>query len=117
VDHSLVATAGDGIKRTTWNMTARYGQMVIVGHARFEDEYMSDMNFMEFLAGKRLTGCVMGGVTLRRDIPLYMDYYRKGFVDIDALLTHRFTLDQIKEALEDAQKGALKNIIVIGGES
>jgi len=37
-------------------------------------------------------------------------------VDIDSLLTHRFPLDQIKEAIEDAQKGALKNVIVIGGE-
>jgi S-(hydroxymethyl)glutathione dehydrogenase / alcohol dehydrogenase len=117
VDHSFVATAGDGVKRTTWTMTAGYGQMVVVGHARLEDEYMPDMNFMEFLLGRRLTGSVMGAVTLRRDIPLYMNMYRKGLVNIDALLTRRFTLDQIKEALEDAQKGALKNVVVIGGEN
>ena len=58
----------------------------------------------------------MGGVILRRDIPVYMDMYRRGLVDIDSLLTHRFTLDQIKQALEDSQKGALKNVVVIGGE-
>ena len=116
MDHSFVATAGNGVKRTTWEMTAGYGQMVVVGHARFEDEYMPDMNFMEFLLGRRLTGCVMGAVTLRRDIPLYMDMYRKGLVDIDSLLTHRFTLDQIGEAIEDSLHSALKNIIVIGGE-
>ncbi|SHI00314.1 hypothetical protein SAMN02745823_03374, partial [Sporobacter termitidis DSM 10068] len=46
----------------------------------------------------------------------YMDMYRKGMIDIDSLLTHRFTLDQIKEALEDSLKGALKNVVVIGGE-
>ncbi len=116
VDHSVVATAGDGVKRMTFDLTAGYGQMVVVGHARREDEYMPDMNYMDFLKGKRVTGSVMGAITLRRDIPLYMDMYRKGLVDIDALLTNRFTLDQIAEALEDAQKGALKNVIVIGGE-
>jgi Zn-dependent alcohol dehydrogenase len=116
VDHSLVATAGDGVKRTTWELTAGYGQMVIVGHARYEDEYMPDMNYMKFLHGKRLTGSVMGAITLRRDIPIYMDMYRRGLVDIDSLLTHRFPLDRIKEAFEDALKGALKNVIVIGGE-
>ena len=42
--------------------------------------------------------------------------YRQGMVDIDSLLTHRFPLDQIKEALEDSTKGALKNVLVIGGE-
>ena len=116
VEHSLVATAGDTIKRTTFDLTAGYGQMVVVGHARYEDEYMPEMNYMELLTGKRMTGSVMGAITLRRDIPLYMDMYRKGLVDIDSLLTHRFPLDQIKEAIEDAQKGALKNVIVIGGE-
>jgi Zn-dependent alcohol dehydrogenase len=45
-----------------------------------------------------------------------MDMYRRGMIDIDSLLTHRFTLDQIKEALEDSMKGALKNVFVIGGE-
>lgn len=116
VDHSFVAVAGAGIKRTTWDMTAPYGQMVVVGHERPENEFMPDMNYMDFLRGRHLTGCVMGGVTLRRDVPLYMDYYRKGLVDIDSLLTRRFSLDQIREAIDDAQKGALKNVIVIGGE-
>ena len=116
VDHSLVATAGDKVKLSTFEMTAGYGQMVVVGHARYEDEWMPDMNYMEFLQGKRLTGSVMGAITLRRDVPLFMDMYRKGQIDIDSLLTKKYTLDQIKEALDDAQKGALKNVIVIGGE-
>ncbi len=116
-DHAVVATAGDKVKRMTFDLTAGYGQLVVVGHGRYEEEYMPDINYMELLAGKRITGSVMGAVTLRRDIPLYMDMYRKGLVDIDSLLTHRFTLGQIREAIEDAQKGALKNVIVIGGEN
>ena len=117
VEHSVVATAGKGIKRTTFELTAGYGQMVIVGHERYENEFLEDINAWDVLTGKRVTGSVMGAVTLRRDIPLYMDMYRKGLVDIDSLLTHRFTLDRIKEALEDAQKGALKNVVVVGGEN
>ena len=116
VDHSLVATAGKGVKRTAFDLTAGYGQLVVVGHEAPENEMMHEMCFMELLHGKKMTGCVMGGVTLRRDIPIYMDMYRKGLVDIDSLLSNRFTLDQIKEAIEDAQKGALKNVVVIGRE-
>ncbi len=116
VEHSVVATAGKGIKRTTFDLTAGYGQMVIVGHERHENEFLEEINAWDLLTGKRVTGSVMGAVTLRRDIPLYMDMYRKGLVDIDSLLTNRFPLDQIKQALEDAQKGALKNVVVIGGE-
>lgn len=115
-DHSLVAVAGKGIKRMTFDLTAGYGQMVVVGHELPENEMMNEVCYMEFLAGKRLTGSVMGAVTLRRDIPKYMEMYRCGMLDIDSLLTHRFTLDQIKEALEDSMKGALKNVVMIGGD-
>jgi len=116
VDHSIIATAGKGLKGLTFALTAGYGQMVIIGHGRYEDEFLHDINGMELLAGKRVTGSVMGSGPIRRDIPMYMDMYRKGLVDIDALLTHRFPLERIQEAIDDALKGALKNVVVIGGE-
>ncbi|MCL2391525.1 MAG: zinc-binding dehydrogenase [Oscillospiraceae bacterium] len=111
VDHSMVAVAGP-VKRTTWDLTAPYGQMVVVGHEHPRNEGMEEFNFFDFLLGKKLTGCVMGGVTLRRDIPKYMEMYRNGQIDIDALLSNWFTLDNIQEALNDSERGALKNIVV-----
>jgi len=117
VDHSFVATAGKGIKRTAIDISAGYGQVVVVGHGHFRDEFLTDVNWFEMLAGRKLTGCVMGNLTLRKDIPKYMDMYRKGLVDIDGLLTHRFTLDQIKAAIDDSLAGeALKNVVYIGEE-
>jgi len=112
VDHSMVAVAGDGIKRTTWDLTAQYGQMVVVGHGHPRDEDMAGFSFMDVLLSRKLTGCVMGGVTLRRDIPKYMEMYRSGQIDIEALLTNVFPLDRIQEALDDSERGALKNIVV-----
>ncbi|MDR1067726.1 MAG: hypothetical protein LBL36_00585, partial [Clostridiales Family XIII bacterium] len=86
-------------------------------HGHFRNEYLTDVNWFELLAGRKLTGCVMGNLTLRKDIPKYMDMYRKGMVDIDGLLTHRFTLDQIKYAIDDSLSGnALKNVVYIGEE-
>jgi Zn-dependent alcohol dehydrogenase len=113
VDHSFVATAAK-VKKTAADLTAGWGQLVIVGHGHPQKETMEDMNWMDLLTGKRLTGCVMGAVNLRRDIPKYMEMYRHGQLDIDSLLTHRFTLDQIKEAFDDSLNGALKNVVYIG---
>ncbi len=112
VDHSLVAVAGPGIKRSTFDLTAGYGQMVVVGHEHPRNEGMSEFNFMEVLTGKRITGSVMGAVTLRRDIPKYMDMYRRGLINLDALLTNRFKLDDIQAALDDSERGALKNVVI-----
>lgn len=112
-DHTLVAVAGKGIKRMTLDMTAGWGKMVIVGHGHPRDELMDYLCTLELLTGKSVTGSVMGAVNLRRDIPKYMDMYRRGLVDIDALLTHRFRLNNIKEALYDSLHGALKDVVVV----
>jgi len=86
--------------------------MTVVGHGHPRDEFMSELSFMDVLLGRKLTGCVMGGVTLRRDIPKYMEMYRTGQINIDALLTNKFRLSDIQAALDDSERGALKNIVV-----
>ena len=112
VDHSFVAVGGPGIKRSTFNLTANDGQMVVVGHLALKDEVMDEFNFMEFLRGKRVTGSILGAGILRRDVPVFYEMYRRGMIDIDALLTNRFKLDDIQEALDDSERGALKNVVI-----
>ncbi len=115
-DYVVIAVAGKGIKRQAMDMSAPWGTVCVIGHARWEEELLDDFCAMEFLTGRKFTGSVMGALNLRRDLPVYMDMYRKGIIDIDSMLTHRFTLDQLNEAFDDAERGALKNIVVIGGE-
>ncbi|MCL2391589.1 MAG: zinc-binding dehydrogenase [Oscillospiraceae bacterium] len=112
VDHSMVAVAGK-VKRMTYDITAPYGQMVVVGHGHPRNEQMDEFNFMEVLLSKKITGCVMGGITLRRDVPLYMEMYRTGQVDLDSFITKKYKLDDIKEAIDDAENGSpIKNVII-----
>ena len=115
-DYTLIAVAGEGMKRQAFNMTAPWGLAVMIGHGRPEDEMLGDICAMEFMQGKRFSGSAMGAVWFRRDLLKYMDYYRQGIADIDCMLSKKYTLDQLNEALYDAEHGALKNIIVIGGE-
>lgn len=116
VEHVIIAAAGKDMKRNALDMAAPWGQAVIIGHGLPEEEMMGDICAMQFLQGKRFTGSAIGGVNLRRDIPKFMDYYRQGIIDIDSMLTNKFTFDQLNEGLYDSEHGALKNIIIIGGE-
>ncbi len=115
-EHCVVAVAGKGLKRQAMDLCADWGQVVVVGHGHPRDEGCGELSYFDFLLSKRLTGCVMGGVTLRRDVPKYMEMYRNGQIDIDRLLTPRFPLEDIREALYDSTRGALKNVVVIGRE-
>ena len=116
-DHTVIAVSGKGLKRQALDMTGSWGQAVIIGHGRPEEEMMSDIGALEFMSGKRFRGSAIGAIKLRRDIPKYMEYYRNGIIDIDCMLTNRYSLDQLNDAIADyEQNGSLKNIIVIGGE-
>lgn len=115
-DHAMIATAGKGLKRQAMDLAADWGQVVVVGHGHPRNEGCAELSYFDFLLSKKLTGCVMGGVTLRRDVPKYMEMYRNGQIDIDSLLTNRFPLEDIKEALIDSTRGSLKNVVVIGKE-
>ncbi len=116
VDHSLVAVAGPGIKRSCLDLTAGWGKMVVVGHEHPRNELMHDVNYLELLSGKMVTGSVMGAVNLRRDIPKYIEMWRDGQLPLEKLLTKRFKLDDIQEALDDSERGSLKNVVICNEE-
>jgi S-(hydroxymethyl)glutathione dehydrogenase / alcohol dehydrogenase len=49
------------------------------------------------LMDKRLIGCIMGSNRFRVDIPLYLDYYRQGRLDLDHMISRRISLEEINE--------------------
>jgi Zn-dependent alcohol dehydrogenase len=49
---------------------------------------------------KTLKGSYLGSSVPRRDIPRFIDMYRSGSLPVDALLSHRLTLDEINEGFD-----------------
>ena len=55
----------------------------------------------------------MGDVVLARDVPWMVDLYTQGRLELDALISGRWSLDQINEAIADTSAGkARRNVIV-----
>ena len=66
--------------------------------------------------GQGLVGSKMGDVVLRRDIPWMVDLYRQGRLKLDELISGRWSLEQINEAIADTKSGAARrNVIVLNG--
>ena len=71
----------------------------------------------DLICGKRIEGSWGGGCDPDRDVPRFAEMYRQGRLPLERLITRRYTLDQINEALDDLEgRRTGRPLIVIGGD-
>lgn len=67
-----------------------------------------EINAMEILANeKKLIGSFGGTCSPSRDFSKYLDWYASGDLDLDSMVTERFTIDQINEAVGKLEEGQI----------
>ena len=64
-------------------------------------------------AGQKLIGTKMGDTVLARDIPWLTDLYAQGRLKLDELISARWSLDQINEAIADTKTGAARRNVIV----
>ena len=65
-------------------------------------------------AGQSMVGSKMGDVVIKRDIPWMIDMYQQGRLKLDELISNRWSLEQINEAIADTKQGnARRNVIML----
>ena len=63
--------------------------------------------------GLKILGSFVGSSSLRIDVPWLIDLYEQGRLKLDELITARYSLDQINEAIEATERGeSIRNVIV-----
>lgn len=68
------------------------------------------------VAEQRILGSFMGSGRLAADVPWLVDLYLQGRLKLDELITGRYPLEQINEAIATMEAGeALRNVIVFPG--
>lgn len=65
-----------------------------------------------FYVEKRLTGSLMGSNRFHIDAPRYLELYRQGRLDLDAMISARRPLDEISQALADLETGELTRTVI-----
>lgn len=95
-----------------YELTGAKGKCIMVGVPRFD--YGITLKFIQrgFLAGKILMSSQGGSTNPTADIPLYLRLYQAGMLMLNNLITHRFTLEQINEALTVSTGGSSAKCIV-----
>jgi S-(hydroxymethyl)glutathione dehydrogenase / alcohol dehydrogenase len=67
------------------------------------------------ITGRRVTGSSFGGVKGRTQVPELVDRWLAGEIDVESLLSHRLTLDEVNHGFElmEAQDG-IRSVISFG---
>ncbi|WP_424970813.1 zinc-binding dehydrogenase [Dinoroseobacter sp. S76] len=111
-DAVFVTVGATAVYDTAPRYLARGGRMVMVGMphsgetARYEPVILA-------MCGQDLRGSMMGDTVLARDIPWMVDLWRQDRLRLAPLISGRWRLDQINEAIADTNSGqARRNVIL-----
>jgi NDMA-dependent alcohol dehydrogenase len=86
--------------RMAVDMVRKRGTAVIVGIAPIGDDAVIEPVVITRME-KTIRGCYYGTARPRQDMPRIADWYGRGLLDIDGLVTRRYSLADINRAYED----------------
>lgn len=113
-DHVFVTVGARPAFMQAFGMAARSGSIVLVGMPASGVTVDLDPGAIAS-DNQRILGSKMGGALIHRDIPQLIGFYRQGRLKLDELISGRFTLDEINQAMASSKSGeALRNVIVFG---
>jgi NDMA-dependent alcohol dehydrogenase len=106
-DGSLIADA--------MALTAKMGR-VVVTNAHPEHETSININLADLtLMEKQLVGTAFGGGSARSDIPMLLDLYRAGQLDLAGLVTRTYPLEEVNRGYTDLKAGEnIRGVLVMG---
>ena len=89
---------------TAWSVTRRGGEVIVVGAGAADDTW-SQNAFSLLFEGKTLKSSLYGGCDLKRDIPLFVDLWRAGKLDLESLISRRIRFEELNDAVEALTNG------------
>lgn len=111
-DYSFDATGNVSVMRTALEVAHKgWGESIIIGVAPAGAE-ISTRPF-QLVTGRVWRGTAFGGARGRTDVPRIVDWYMDKKIEIDPMITHHFTLDEINKAFDVMHKGQSIRSVVL----
>jgi S-(hydroxymethyl)glutathione dehydrogenase / alcohol dehydrogenase len=111
-DYSFDCTGNVKVMRDALECTHRgWGQSIIIGVAPAGAE-ISTRPF-QLVTGRVWKGTAFGGARGRTDVPKIVDWYMDGKIEIDPMITHTLTLDEINKGFDLMHAGeSIRSVVV-----
>jgi len=113
-DYVFVAAGSPKAFEQGLDLLAPSGTLVIVGMPPTGQKIALEAGNIAG-AAQKILGSKMGSTRLRIDIPKLVSLYQDGRLKLDELITGRYSLEEINEAIDEVRADkALRNIIMFG---
>jgi len=111
-DYVFVTVGAKSALEQGFKLLCKGGTLVIVGMTA--DGVKIEFDSCKFASvEQRMLGSKMGSTRLTIDIPRYISLYQQKRLKLDELISGRFPLEKINEAIADVSQGdALRNVII-----
>lgn len=111
-DYTFDCTGNVTVMRQALESAHRgWGQSIVIGVAPAGAE-ISTRPF-QLVTGRVWKGSAFGGARGRTDVPRIVDWYMDGKIEIDPMITHRLTLDEINKGFDLMHAGQSIRSVVI----
>ncbi|MEY2400787.1 MAG: hypothetical protein QOJ08_898 [Ilumatobacteraceae bacterium] len=98
---------GDVLGQAFW-LASKGSKIVITNIHPLSEQSIAIPAALLTLQEKQIVGSLFGSANMRKDIPMLMELYTQGQLDLDSLITRTYTLDEINDGYADMNAG--KNI-------
>jgi len=105
VDYAFEAAGKGALITTCVNATRSGGTTVVVGAPAIDENIELGAAVIFGATEKKLLGCLLGSSHAPRDLPRYLELWRAGRLDLEALITATRPLDDINDAFADLTAG------------
>jgi len=111
VDHAIEAVGRPSSGELAVKSLKRGGTATILGMMPLQ--HSVGLSAMDLLSGKKLQGAIMGGNRFPVDIPRLVDFYMRGLLDLDSIVSETIPLERINEGFDQMKRGdAARSVIV-----
>ena len=111
VDHAIEAVGRPTSGELAVKSLKRGGTATILGMMPLQ--HSVGLSAMELLSGKKLQGAIMGGNRFPVDIPRLVDFYMRGLLDLDSIISETIPLERINEGFDQMKRGDSARSVIV----
>lgn len=111
VNHSFEAIGTAATVEDAFRMLARGGTATVIGLMPMGAKI--SIGGFELMAERGIRGSIMGSNRFPVDIPRLVDFYMQGRLKLDEMISRRIGLNQIDEAFDEMETGAIARSVVM----